>query len=205
MMKYIINLVMMIAVAAGVLWWHQHNHTIESTAHQVMNHSTVLSKIRELNRLESTSFYLQSIIQTKKQGNWFALWQDSQKGIFVAKANVIAGLDLNKIQAKDVVVTDDTVIINLPEVEILSLQLNHIEVFDLRTGAFNLHRPDMSVLDLVQNQAKQQILQQACHNGILTHAQTQSKAQIERLFGLANVRVSVYVPAAKPACKMPKI
>ena len=55
-------------------------------------------------------------------------------------------MDLNKIHTQDVTVRDDEIIIRLPPVEVLSVQLNHLEVFDLRTGVLNLYQADFSVL-----------------------------------------------------------
>ncbi|XXQ67905.1 DUF4230 domain-containing protein [Neisseriaceae bacterium B1] len=203
-MKKIISLIIICALVAVA--WHYKDQWLpeKNSPHQIISSAGVLAKIRELNRLESTSFYIDTIIRTEKQGNWYALWQDSQKGIFVAKGNAIAGLDLAKISEKDVTVLNDTVIINLPAVEVLSVQLNHIEVFDLKTGTLNLHQPDMSVLNTVQTQAKQQVLRQACQNGLLQHAHERSQAQIKQLFALANVQVSLYMPAAEAKCTMPK-
>lgn len=42
-------------------------------------------KIVALNRLESTAFYIDTIVRSEKKGNWFVLWQDNQKGLFLAK------------------------------------------------------------------------------------------------------------------------
>lgn len=195
-------LVLMVLLAWRTLpqWLPEKKHP-----HQIISQASVLAKIRELNRLESSAFHIDTIIRTEKEGNWYALWQDSQKGIFVAKGHAVAGLDLNKIRAQDVSVLDNTVIINLPGVEVLSVQLNHIEVFDVRTGTLNLHPADMRVLDTVQTQAKQQVLHQACQNGLLQHAQTRSEAQIKQLFGLANVQVSLYPSAVPVNCVMPKV
>ena len=155
--------------------------------HTLLNQSAVLSKIHELNYLESTAFYIDSIIRTEKQGNWFALWQDSQKGIFIAKGSAVAGLDLNKIHTQDVTV-----------------QLNHLEVFDLRTGVLNLYQADFSVLDAVQQQAKQQILRQSCQNGLLEHAKERSQQQLQQLFALSNMKVSFSPSDAPTKCVMPK-
>lgn len=172
--------------------------------HALINQSAVLSKIHELNYLESTAFYIDSIIRTEKQGNWFALWQDSQKGIFIAKGSAVAGLDLNKIHTQDVTVRDDEIIIRLPPVEVLSVQLNHLEVFDLRTGVLNLYQADFSVLDAVQQQAKQQILRQSCQNGLLEHAKERSQQQLQQLFALSNMKVSFFPSDAPTKCVMPK-
>ena len=159
--------------------------------HALINQSAVLSKI-------------DSIIRTEKQGNWFALWQDSQKGIFIAKGSAVAGLDLNKIHTQDVTVRDDEIIIRLPPVEVLSVQLNHLEVFDLRTGVLNLYQADFSVLDAVQQQAKQQILRQSCQNGLLEHAKERSQQQLQQLFALSNMKVSFSPSDAPTKCVMPK-
>lgn len=205
MVKKIIGLCgIVLLLLATWLAWISFRLPEKNGEHRIINQSAVLSHIRELNRLESTSFYIDSVIRTEKQGNWFALWQDSQKGIFVVKGNVVAGLDLSKISAQDVSVLDEVVIINLPAVEVLAVQLNHIEVFDLRTGTLNLYQADLRVLDTVQQQAKQQILRQACQNGLLKHAQKQSQQQLQQLFALANIKVSLYFPAAKANCLMPK-
>lgn len=197
--------ILLLSLVAGVIWYGRAWWLPEKQVTHQVSSAGVLTKIRELNRLESTSFYIDTIIRSEKQGNWYALWQDSQKGIFIAKGNAVAGLDLSKISEKDVTVLDNTVIINLPAVEVLSVQLNHIEVFDIKTGTLNLHHPDMSVLNTVQTQAKQQVLRQACENGLLRHAAERSQEQIRQLFTLADVKVSLYLPAATAKCVMPKV
>lgn len=196
-------LLLLAACAAAYAAWHYRTEWLPSraaAAHQVVSQEGVLAKIRELNRLESTAFYIDTVIKTEKQGNWYALWQDSQKGLFIAKGSVSAGLDLTQLDRKDVSVLDDRVIINLPQARILDVQLDHIEVYDLSTGSLNLHRPDMQVLDTVQQTAKQQILQKACEGGILSHARERSQVQIEQLFALAGIHVAAYPAAAEAEC-----
>lgn len=194
----------------GVLafWaWQTQNQQSEkpSSAHTIVQQDTILSKIRQLNQLQSSAFHVESIIKTEKQGNWFVLWQDSQKGLFVAKGQVQAGLNLDELHSQHIQILPDTVLIQLPPVRIQDVQLDNIEVFDIQTGLFNVYQPDMSVLQTVQTQAKQQILQQACQNGILQHAQQHSANQITQLFQIANMKnmkVSVYPSAQMGECKI---
>ena len=141
-------------------------------------------------------------MRSEKKGNWFVLWQDNQKGLFLAKGRVLAGLDLDKLKPDDINVVDDKVIISLPPVEILSVDLDNLEVYDLRTGTLGLPVTDHSVLNQVQAEAKQQVLQSACKADILAHAQNQSQQQLETLFALTQTAVSIY-PAALAACKFP--
>lgn len=176
-----------------------------SSTHAMIQQDTILAKIRQLNQLQSSAFHVESIIKTEKQGNWFVLWQDSQKGLFVAKGQVQAGLNLDELHSQHIQILPDTVLIQLPPVRIQDVQLDNIEVFDIQTGLFNVYQPDMSVLQTVQTQAKQQILQQACQNGILQHAQQHSANQITQLFQIANMKnmkVSVYPSAQMGECKI---
>lgn len=202
-MKNIMALLILVAVAftLGKIHFRQPEQASPQT-HTVSQQETVLAQIRQLNRLESVSFHMDSIIKTHKQGNWFALWQDSQTGLFVAKGRVQAGLDLDKLSAKHIQVLPDGIIINLPPVSILSVHLDNVEVFDMKTGLFNVYQADLSVLQTVQQQAKQQILQQACQNGILQQAQQRSAAQIRQLFEMAQIKVSVYESPQISACRV---
>ncbi|SUA35746.1 Uncharacterised protein [Neisseria zoodegmatis] len=190
--------VLLLAAAGVAAWYFWQNRPQE--AHQVLTRESVLTQIQDLNRLESTAFHIDTIIKTEKKGNWYALWQDSQTGLFIAQGRVLAGLDLNKLKAENVNVVDDKVIISLPPVEILSVGLDNIEVYDIKTGSLGLHPIDKSVFQEVQAQAKKQVLESACKADILAHAQAQAQRQLETLFALTQTNVSIY-PAALPPCK----
>ena len=199
-------LILIVLIAAA---WHYraplaalaHRIMQPESPHQIINQASVLRQIQDLNRLESTAYHIDTIIKTEKQGNWYALWQDSQKGIFTARGSVVAGLDLNQLTERNIQILDNqTLIINLPPVEILSVQLDKIDVYDIRTGTLNLRQPDLGVLAEVQQHARGQILRQACADGIIKHAAERSRIQIEQLFALMPVKVSVYTPAALPPC-----
>lgn len=165
----------------------------------VLSREGVLQQIQALNRLESTAFYIDTVIQSEQSGNWYLLWQDAQKGLFIARGRVLAGIDLNKITAGNIQLTRDRVILSLPSVEILSVDVERLDVYDLQTGALGLRPVDKAVFAQVQLQAKKQVLESACKAGILNHAQTHTRQQLETLFSLAHSPVSVY-PAAVPPC-----
>ena len=183
-------LILIVLIAAA---WHYraplaalvHRIMQPESPHSIISQASVLRQIQDLNRLESTVYHIDTIIKTEKQGNWYALWQDSQKGIFTARGSVVAGLDLNRLP-----------------VEILAVQLDNIDVYDIRTGALNLYQADLNVLGEVQYNAKRQILRQACADQILQRAAERSKSQIEQLFALTPLKVSAYTPAALPECKL---
>ena len=189
-------LVLCALTAAGGWFYALHGQNEE---HQVLSREGVLMQIKQMNRLESTAFYIDTIIRTEKKGDWRRLWQDSQSGIFIVRGKVLAGLDLDKLGAGNVNIVDDKVLISLPAVEILSVDLENIEVYDIQTGSFNLLPMDKSVFKTVQEEARRQVLQSACKAEILEHANRQAQTQLENLFALTQTKVSVY-PAAVGKC-----
>lgn len=191
--------VLLLCAAAGFGGWHYHDRGADD-AHEVLSREGVLMQIKKVNRLESTAFYIDTIIRTEKKGNWRMLWQDAQSGIFIVRGKVLAGLDLDKLTAENVNIVDGKVILSLPPVEILSVDLENIEVYDMKTGSFNLLPADKGVFKTVQERARAQVLASACKADILQHANRQAQLQLENLFALTQTQVSVY-PAAVPVCK----
>ena len=107
---------------------------------------------------------------------------------------------MDKLHADNVNIVDGKVLISLPPVEILSVDLENIEVYDIQTGSFNLLPVDKAVFKTVQEEAKKQVLASACKAQILDHANRQAQTQLENLFALTQTQVSVY-PAAVGQCK----
>ena len=196
------GLMLLLMAGAGVGGWFaaQQQAIVDKPASTVLTREGVLKQIQQLNRLESTAFYIDTIVQTQKAGRWYFLWQDAQRGLFIAQGKVLAGIDLNKLTAQNVQILDDKVILTLPPVEILSVDLAKLEVYDLQTGNLGLHPVDNSVFTEVQQRAKQQVLTSACQADILNHAQVQAQQQLETLFALMQTPVSVY-PSSVPVCK----
>ena len=206
MMKKIFLSVLVLAVCglAGFGGWQlaqQYANQQETTSHQVLTREGVLQKIQQLNRLESTAFYIDTIVQTQKEGRWYFLWQDAQRGLFVAQGKVLAGIDLDKLTTENIQLIDDKVILTMPPAEVLSVDLAKLEVYDLQTGSLDLHPIDTSVFAEVQQRAKQHVLNSACKANILNHAQTQAQQQLETLFALTQTQVSVY-PSGVATCKI---
>ena len=190
-----------LALAAAGGWWYAAQQQAETVSkHEVVSRESILTQVKQLNRLESTAFYIDTVIKTQKPGKWYMLWQDAQTGLFMAHGKVLAGIDLAKLTAEQVEFQGQTAVIHLPPVEILSVDLADVDVYDLKTGSFGLAPTDGSVFEEVQKTARRQVLERACQADILRMAQTQAQSQLETLFALTNTQVSV-VPAALPACK----
>ena len=200
--SFLLFIILLVSAAAGG-WYYASLQEKAATqpVHQPLSREGVLTEIKRLNRLESTAFHIDTIIKTEKPGNWIMLWQDAQTGLFMARGKVVAGVDLDKLTAESVQIVGDTVILSLPPVEILNVNLDNIDVYDIKTGSLGLTPIDKTVFQEVQDKAKQQVLESACKAGILNFAQTQAQSQLETLFALAQTKVSVY-PSSLPPCKV---
>ncbi|MGD4317293.1 DUF4230 domain-containing protein, partial [Xanthomonas citri pv. citri] len=98
-------LLAVIAVAGWLfLQWQQANTPKKV---EVLTREGVVTKIQSLNRLQTVAYNVDTVITSQKEGNWYALWQDQQKGLFVAHGRVTAGIDLNQLKPTDVQVTPD--------------------------------------------------------------------------------------------------
>lgn len=180
------------ALIIGFLTWQQQN----KPKIDVLTTDGVISKIQTLNRLQTVVYSVDTVITAEKQGNWYTLWQDEQKGLFVAHGKVQAGIDLNELKSEQVTIQTDengkqTVNITLPPAKIFETYLNNIEIYDIKTGVFGLVDIDPQIFSQAQQSGKQQILTTACQSDILTLATNNAQKQIQGLFTLANVNVNV--------------
>ena len=94
-------LVLLLVAATAAGGWFYHERIAQEQA-EVLSREGVLTQIKQLNRLESTAFYIDTIIRTEKKGDWRKLWQDAQSGLFIVRGKVLAGVDLDKITADNV-------------------------------------------------------------------------------------------------------
>ncbi|WP_432525637.1 DUF4230 domain-containing protein [Moraxella sp. ZY21109] len=163
------------------------------TTTQVLSTQGVVNKIQSLNRLQTVVYHVDSVIQSHKQGNWYRLWQDEQKGLFIVHGRVQAGIDLSQLNAEHVEISADgqQVKIKLPPAQIFETYLDKIEVYDVKTGLFNILDIDPQVFNQAQDEAKKQVLVSACKSDILQLANDNAQSQVQALFKLADVDVIV--------------
>jgi hypothetical protein len=156
----------------------------------------IIQEIRALNRLETTSASIEKVITAEQGGSAFYNFFAGDKLLLVAHGDVIAGLDLSKMQPTDVQVSEDgkSATINLPPPEILVSRLDNekTHVYDRDTGIFTQGNPNLETE--ARRVAEQQILQAACEDGILKRAADEGKRSIENLvraFGIESVTVNI--------------
>jgi len=220
-------LTLLLALAAGYMLWQNFSAPKGPTI-QTVSREGVVSRIQKLNRLETVAFNVDTVITSQREGTWQRLWQDEQKGLFIAHGRVVAGVDLSKLGNEMVQVTEPTaeqieklqqeaqsaglnpdapltimpnIMVTLPPSEIFSVYLDNIEVYDWQAGLFGMLEADPKILKEAQISAKKEVLERACQDDVMVQAEKNAKEQVEQLFALTGATVSVTTQGAG-ACQV---
>ena len=81
------------------------------------------------------------------------------------------------------------------------VNMQTFEVYDIQTGVFGMVQADPQIFNQAQVAGKNQVLTSACRSGILQTANDNAQKQVQSLFALANVQVTVKVTAPTNNCR----
>ncbi len=142
---------------------------------------TIVHEIRSLARLETIKFSLEKIITAETRQGVFE-WLVGDRLIFVAHGEVIAGIDLNKLDPGDLVVKDAVLYVTLPEAELFITALDNEQsyVYDRDTGLFT--HGEVHLETEARQAAEREIEKSALEDGILELAQQNAISFLDRLF-----------------------
>jgi hypothetical protein len=142
---------------------------------------TIIHEVRSLARLETIKFSLEKIITAETRQGVFE-WLIGDRLIFVAHGEVIAGIDLNKLDAEDLKVKNGVLYVTLPEAEIFVTALDNEQsyVYDRDTGLFT--HGEVNLETEARQAAEQEIEKSALEDGILDLATQNAQSFLDRLF-----------------------
>lgn len=165
-----------------------------------LDQASVVTEIRSLSKLETTSFTMEKIIEGGVQGNAFQNILYGDRILLIAHAEIIAGFDMSKLEVDDVRVSGTTVELRLPAPEILVSRLDNekTRVYDRKLGIFTKGDPQLE--SEARLAAENSIRQAACDAGILMVAQQNGAQQLRVLLELAGFE-KVNTVFAKGECK----
>jgi hypothetical protein len=170
---------------------------------KIITSGDVIRQIRQLSRLETTAYSVQTVVVVERPGNVIGIGR--QRLLLIVHGNVVAGIDLQRLRPQDVTVSPDgkKVTIRLPEAEILSSALDETktQIYDFQTGLFT--RPDTNLIVEAQKAGAGQILRTACQDGILQRATTYSQLSLRQLLELVGFESIVFEETPVPACQAP--
>jgi Protein of unknown function (DUF4230) len=142
---------------------------------------TIIRQVQSLARLETIQYSVEKVITAEvNQGIFGPLFGD--KLLLVAHGNVIAGIDMNKLNSTDLALTGDVLKVRLPDAEVFSATLDNQQsyIYDRTTGL--LTRGDPHLETAARQAAEQEILKAAETDGILDLAMQNARVYLERLF-----------------------
>lgn len=153
---------------------------LEPTPTVIPDPVSIIHEVRSLARLETIQYSVEKVITADSgREDLKALFGD--KLLFVAHGEVIAGMDMEKIQLEDVTLNGIVVSVKLPAAEILVTRLDNQKsyVYDRQTGL--LVHQNMELETLARQSAEQEIYKTAIEDGILKQAQTNAENYLDRL------------------------
>jgi hypothetical protein len=142
--------------------------------------ATIVIQIQTLSRLETAAYTVEKVITAEENQGPFG-WLFGDKLLFVAHGQVIAGVDLSRMQSSDIVVTDDNrVIVTLPAAEVLVATLDNEKsyVYSRETGIL---AGDIHLETAARQAAESEIRAAALEDGILTLAQQNAENVVRSL------------------------
>ncbi|MCX7681853.1 MAG: DUF4230 domain-containing protein [Anaerolineae bacterium] len=165
---------------------------VNPTPTVVIEPITIVRQVNALSRLETASYTVEKIITAESgQGAFSFLFGD--RLILVAHGQVIAGVDLSKLQEEDITVSvDGTVTVKLPPAEVLVVALDNQQsyIYDRETGIVGMN-PALETE--ARRAAEQEILNAALEDGILEMAQRNAEAYLRQLILTLGFKQVVFI------------
>lgn len=172
--------------ATGVMVWKLARRTVEreifTPKEKVVDLTTLVTQVRELNRLETASM---RVIHVGTISQSYSVIPNALAGdeiTFLATGDVIAGLDLSKLKPEDVWRSPDGAInLRLPPPEILVSRVDNEQsrVIHRKTGA--LRRADIDLETRARQHAEENIRAESLKKGILPLASKNGEAKLAEL------------------------
>jgi hypothetical protein len=162
---------------------------------------TIVRQVQSMSRLETASYTIEKVITAESgQGTFAFLFGD--RLILVAHGQVIAGVDLGKMTANDIIVDGDRAVVTLPPAEVLVIKLNNQNsyIYDRDTGLIGMNP---ALESDARRAAEDEILQAALGDGILDMAQENAEIYIRNLILALGFREVIFARPNQPATPMP--
>lgn len=142
---------------------------------------TIVHEVRSLARLETIKFSLEKIITAETRQGVFK-WLVGDRLILVAHGEVIAGIDLNKLDPEALEVRGEVLYVQLPDPEIFVVAVDNEQsyIYDRDTGLFTHGEVDLE--SMARLAAEQEIEESALKDGILELAAQNAESFLGGLF-----------------------
>ncbi len=160
--------------------------------HINVDQPTVVRQIQQLQRLETVSYTMDKIISGEHDNQYLPKFLAGDRLLLVVHGEVIAGVELTKLQPSDVAVNGRNLSIHLPAAEVFTTRIDNgkTRVYSRDTGLFS--SPDPNLESEVRQEAERQLEQAALEDGILKSANQNARNTISSMlkgFGFSQVEL----------------
>lgn len=154
----------------------------------------VVKEIQSLNRLETSSYGIEKIVEAGEKGNEFEELLYGDRILLIAHGKVTAGIDMAAVTEKDITVRGTSLSVTLPAPFIFASTLDNsmTRVYDRRQGLLSRGNKDLETE--ARAAAEHSIREAACEAGILEEARKNAEERVRQLFlfsGFTDVAVTV--------------
>ncbi len=146
-----------------------------------VNQPTVVRQIQQLQRLETVSYTMDKIMSGERNNAYLPKFLAGDRLLLVVHGDVIAGVDLGKVQPADVSVRGRTISLRIPAAEIFSTRIDNARtrVYSRDTGLFSTADPNLE--SEVREEAERQLQQAALQDGVLKTADQNARTTLSRM------------------------
>ena len=166
---------MVASAGAGVVMWWLGVGSAERSSIDT-SRPTIVRQIQQLQRLETVVFGLDKIVAGEKESRYLPSFLAGDRLLLIVFGEVIAGVDLGRIQSSDVTAAGGTIQMTIPAPEIFTTRVDNdrTRVYSRVTGLFS--RVDPNLESEVRREAERQVRQTALDNGIMKVATENARA-----------------------------
>jgi hypothetical protein len=165
-MKYIAGAVAGILAAVVVIWllFFQTGLRID------LSRPAVVQRIQRMQRLETVVYSMEKIVTGSQDNAYLPRMLAGERILLIVHGEVVAGIDLARLDESKITVNGRSVEIELPAAEVFSARLDNekTRVYSRETGLFTT--PDPNLESEVRREAERQIRQAAIDGGVLKTA-----------------------------------
>lgn len=139
---------------------------------------TVVHQVRQVGRLESVVYTMDKVVEGERLSRWLPDFLAGDRLLMIVHGQVVAGVDLEKLDPDEVRVRDVTVSLRLPEAEVFWIRLDNqrTRVFSRQTGWFSPVDPFLETR--VRREAEEQLRKAALEDGILDAAAANARGAL---------------------------
>lgn len=142
---------------------------------------TIIHEVRSIARLETIQYSVEKVI-TAETGTGAFAWLTQDRLLLVAHGTVIAGVDMEKLEAGDLWLENGVLHVRLPAAEIFVATLDNDNTYVYERDTSIIRTADPNLETLARQAAEDEIEKAAIADGILTVAQQNAESFLTRFF-----------------------